>query len=58
MCESEVYEAPSYFHSHRCSNKARFVVTKGPGNQERLCGRHVKWIRRYRPDWTVKEIDD
>lgn len=46
ICDEEVSEPPGYWHSHRCGNKARYIVLFKSNKQESYCGIHVKRWKR------------
>ena len=53
QCEEEVWEAPGYWHSHQCTNKAKWVVSGRSGDSypKLICGLHVKVARRHQKTW-------
>jgi len=54
QCEEKVWEPPGYTHSHRCPNKATWLVTTAHDTEQRYrCGVHVKWFERHRPAFTI-----
>ena len=54
VCEEMVPEPPGYWHEHQCGRTAKFLVLgryrKESDPKTPVCGTHVKWYLRWRPE--------
>lgn len=46
QCMEDVGEPPGYWHSHRCTRRAKFRTNKA-GHDYFVCTQHAKWYARW-----------